>query len=406
MSFVNAPLDIKVNGQRALRLAPGTGDSVNIIGGWTGNIVASGVTGATIAGGGAGNYFGDAFTNAVESNFSTVSGGLNNRIEAFTDFSVIAGGSFNSILIYSDAATIGGGEGNVIDSAAYATVAGSYGNRVQTNSAGAIIGGGINNTIDCGSGATIGGGGSNVIQRDAGGATIGGGSDNIAEPGAYFATILGGYQNSATNFAFAAGIRAKANHTGSFVWADVIDAVNYPGPPFRSTAPNEFAVRATGGVRFVTAIDTNGSNIAGVTLASGSGTWSSLSDRNAKENFAAANAREILDKVAALPMASWNYKAQGAGVRHLGPTAQDFHAAFGLGESDRTIATVDADGVALAAIQGLNQKVDSENAALREELNRRDAEMEQLKRSVVELKQLLSPRTQTQSEPLETERAP
>ncbi|HEY0548440.1 MAG TPA: hypothetical protein VGF13_02495 [Verrucomicrobiae bacterium] len=52
-------------------------------------------------------------------------------------------------------------------------------------------------------------------------------------------------------------------------------------------------------------------------------------------------------------------------VRHIGPMAQDFRSAFAVGENDRTITTVDADGVALAAIQGLNQKVEEENGALR-----------------------------------------
>jgi len=78
---------------------------------------------------------------------------------------------------------------------------------------------------------------------------------------------------------------------------------------------------------------------------------------------------------------TWAY-TNSAGVRHLGPVAQDFKAAFGLGSSDKHIATVDADGVALAAIQGLNQKVDSENATLR-------AANVELKRELSEIKQLL-----------------
>jgi hypothetical protein len=67
-----------------------------------------------------------------------------------------------------------------------------------------------------------------------------------------------------------------------------------------------------------------------------------------------------------LPMASWAYRNEPT-VRHLGPVAQDFHHAFGLGDSDRTISTVDADGVALAAIQGLNAKLEQENGALKAE---------------------------------------
>ena len=59
--------------------------------------------------------------------------------------------------------------------------------------------------------------------------------------------------------------------------------------------------------------------------------------------------------------AAWSYRASPE-VRHVGPTAQDFRAAFGLGNDDKSIATVDADGVALAAIQGLNAKLEAKIA--------------------------------------------
>jgi Chaperone of endosialidase len=96
------------------------------------------------------------------------------------------------------------------------------------------------------------------------------------------------------------------------------------------------------------------------------------SDRNVKTHFEPVSAREILAKVAALPITRWNF-TNDLRTAHLGPVAQDFKAAFDLGSDDKTIATVDADGVALAAIQGLNQKMDSENATLRAE----NAELEQ-----------------------------
>jgi hypothetical protein len=48
----------------------------------------------------------------------------------------------------------------------------------------------------------------------------------------------------------------------------------------------------------------------------------------------------------------------------MGPMAQDFKAAFGVGESDTGITSVDADGVALAAIKGLNQKLEEKEAAI------------------------------------------
>ena len=64
---------------------------------------------------------------------------------------------------------------------------------------------------------------------------------------------------------------------------------------------------------------------------------------------------EVLEQVARLPIATWNYLSQDRAIRHMGPMAQDLHAALGLGESDKHIATIDADGVALAAIQGLTR---------------------------------------------------
>ena len=93
------------------------------------------------------------------------------------------------------------------------------------------------------------------------------------------------------------------------------------------------------------------------------GAFVSASDRNVKENFAPVQPREMLEKVIALPLSSWNYKADTA-TRHVGPMAQDFYAAFNVGPDDKHIATVDADGVALAAIQGLNQKVEEKEARI------------------------------------------
>ena len=111
-------------------------------------------------------------------------------------------------------------------------------------------------------------------------------------------------------------------------------------------------------------------HVVGNILATGTVTGSS--DRNAKENFAAVNPVEVLDKVAALPISRWNYKSDREET-HLGPMAQDFYAAFGLGMDDKHISMVDADGVALAAIQGLNHKLEearAENAELKARLDK------------------------------------
>jgi hypothetical protein len=92
-------------------------------------------------------------------------------------------------------------------------------------------------------------------------------------------------------------------------------------------------------------------------------------DRNAKANPSDVDARQILDRLACMPIKNWNYKADPASVRHIGPTSQDFQAAFGLnGDDDIHISAVDAQGIALAAIQGLNEKLHAENAQLRANL--------------------------------------
>lgn len=96
------------------------------------------------------------------------------------------------------------------------------------------------------------------------------------------------------------------------------------------------------------------------------------SDRNMKQDFAPVDVVVVLEKVAALPIQSWAYK-NSPKTRHIGPVAQDFHAAFRFnGDDDKHISTVDADGVALAAIQGLNQKLEetrAENVELRQTVN-------------------------------------
>lgn len=112
------------------------------------------------------------------------------------------------------------------------------------------------------------------------------------------------------------------------------------------------------------------------------GTFVSSSDRNAKENISRISPREILDKVAALPINAWNYK-DSPETRHVGPMAQDFYSAFGLGTDDKHISMVDADGVALAAIQGLNEKLvekDSELKRLREQNQKLEERLQRLER--------------------------
>jgi hypothetical protein len=93
--------------------------------------------------------------------------------------------------------------------------------------------------------------------------------------------------------------------------------------------------------------------------------WYGSSDRNLKDDFAVIDPCTVLEKVSALPITEWKYKTDADGKRHLGPMAQDFHAAFALNGSDDThISTVDEGGVALAAIQGLNRKLHEKDAEI------------------------------------------
>ena len=103
-----------------------------------------------------------------------------------------------------------------------------------------------------------------------------------------------------------------------------------------------------------------------------------ISDRERKENFAPVDPADVLGRLALLDITSWNYKTEGEGIRHLGPMAQDFRRAFRLGSSDEAIFLVDADGVALAAIQALNSEVESlrdQNANLRDNLESIEARL-------------------------------
>jgi hypothetical protein len=348
-------LELRVNGERALRLEPNA-SSPNVISGYSGNSVTDGVWGASIGGGGA-----SGTTNRVTDLAGTVAGGTNNQAGdnggTTSDASGAAVGGGNTNTASGEASFVGGGYSNTA-SGATASVAG--GNTNTASGMNAAVAGGFTNTAS-GIQSTVGGG----LSNDASGylATIGGGNHNTAS--GWSSTVPGGQDNTAQGeFSFAAGRRAKADDIGAFVWADNYDL------DFTSTAVNEFSARTTGGARFVTAIDGAGAPTAGVTLAPGGGSWSSISDLNAKANFSSVDGQDVLASLAEVPITTWNYKAQDSSIRHMGPMAQDFYAAFSLGESETAITTVDADGVALAAVQGLyqlSQEQASRIAALEEE---------------------------------------
>jgi hypothetical protein len=121
-----------------------------------------------------------------------------------------------------------------------------------------------------------------------------------------------------------------------------------------------------------------GNVIANVTL--------NTSDRNLKTLIQNINPSSILEKVAAMPISKWMYKSDDAKNWHIGPMAQDFRKAFGLGQDDKTIASIDADGIALAAIQGLNAKVVEQGKTIKA----KDAEITLLRQAQDALKAKLT----------------
>jgi len=274
-------------------------------------------------------------------NHGTIGGGIGNSV-----------GAWDTVQDGHGSGTVGGGSGNEAE-ATGSTVAGGISN--AGGGALSTVGGGYTN-FAYGDNAVIAGGNNNRV--DGRNATVGGGSLNFAEGEA--ATIPGGENNVADGAgSFAAGSSALANHDGAFVWND-----RAPGAT-GSTAANQFTARATGGFRLITGVNGQGAPASGAELPAGSGSWSALSDRNAKSDIRPVDGQAILDRLAALPLSTWRYTSQPEGVRHIGPMAQNFHAAFGVGEDDRHIATVDADGVALAAIQALLQVVREQDARIR-----------------------------------------
>lgn len=186
-----------------------------------------------------------------------------------------------------------------------------------------------------------------------------------------------GLQNSASGqFSVAIGKNARtANRQGSVVFGD--GCASFSSDSVYPTANNQFVVRGCGGVKMFT----NQGLTAGVELAAGGSGWSAVSDRNRKENFLVLDGEEILGRLRAVPVTSWNYRSQDHSIRHLGPMAQDFHAAFGLGESNLLINSVDIDGVNMAAVKAVADRTD----VLREQVRVLSEENAQMRRLIAEM---------------------
>jgi len=259
------PLEIKAGGVRALRLEPdATGSGApNVIGGSPANYVSNSVVGATIAGGGGVSYSGTPYSNSITGLFGTIGGGARNLVG--NQFAAVVGGYQNNASGYIS--TIAGGAYNVAKNNEASVLGGAY---CIASGVCSTVGGGYNNTAS-GDGAFVGGGGFDPfadytdpsIGNSASGAAsaVEGGIGNVAAGD--YSSAGGGYLNTASGdysmapggvynvasgaFSFAAGFHAVAANTGSFVWAD------NSGVSFSSSSPNQFLIRAAGGVGIGTA---------------------------------------------------------------------------------------------------------------------------------------------------------
>jgi hypothetical protein len=402
------PLTFEVNGAQAGQITAGAFGNISVVFGSSSNVVAADAYFDTISGG---------IANSAGSGFTTVGGGHGN--DAAGDSSTVGGGTLNQATGMNS--TICGGFNNHADG-----IESFVGGGGQLNSASgvqSVVAGGASNSAS-GQGSTVVGGfsnqaggyvsfagGSHAKVRDAVEAGAGSGdygtfvwSDTTSGdqgftstgPNQFLVHAAGGVginappiassveltlssvptDNTASLFMHggtaADGIRSSAGAgTGNNDAIFFID--NYDGTHVtrRFTLKSGFAGfnQSNPGAPLVIGTTGNMTNGNGAHV-NVDGTYSSSSSREFKEAFAALDPLDILQRVVALPIQTWQYKGAETG-RHLGPVAEDFKSIFGLGREDRYITTVDESGVALAAIQGLNAKVEAENTRL----NRENAEL-------------------------------
>ena len=185
-----------------------------------------------------------------------------------------------------------------------------------------------------------------------------------------------GYRTTAdASYSVAIGHRASTNgKSGAIVLSDQSSTDS-----LEASANNQFSLRAAGGIRLYT----NSTKTTGVTMNAGGSAWNVVSDRNRKENFLTVDGEDLLARLRSVPVTTWNYIAEGRQVRHMGPMAQDWHAAFGFNADPLTINQGDFDGVNLAAVKALDARtqaqqaristLERENADLRARLERIEA---------------------------------
>ncbi|MBV9764395.1 MAG: tail fiber domain-containing protein, partial [Acidobacteriaceae bacterium] len=311
----------------------------------------------------------------------TLQGSVTDSNTGYTSANVIGGYSGNGVINSATGATIGGGGDSAYPNSVtddFGTVSGGFGNTAgQDNGNGqfATVAGGYFNTAS-GYGSIVTGGYFNTASGY--GSIVAGGYNNTAS--GLYSFVAGSYSNTAGGeYSFAAGQNASASDSGSFVWCQ------QNGTRCPSSGAQSFTVSVNGPIYFYA-----GTPGQGCYLTTGSGSWTCSSDRNLKNNIRSIDSRSILERVAQMPISQWSMKADTAGHNHIGPMAQDFYAAFSLGDSDKYIAQGDAQGVALASIQGLYHLVEEKDEQIRKLVQQKDEEIQALKTQLQSLQHQLN----------------
>lgn len=353
------------------------------------------------------SLIGGGATITILSSYSVVYAGQKNEIDSSANYSFIGAGQNNytnseySAIGAGASHTIGnggynfvgGGQTNVIgNSSFYSSILAGQDNSIGTSSSYSAIGGGQEHDLT-GSYSFVGGGYNNDIVASY--STILGGRDNdiagdysfvaagqFNEANGQYSMALGYDAVANSKYSIAIGRRANAIHPGSFVFTGGTDA------SVSSSAANQMTMRYVGSYYLYT----NSGTSSGRRLNGGASSWSSVSDRNLKENILTLNKKSILDKIEKLNIFSWSYKGyEDEKIRNYGPMAQDFYSLFGndqYGEigSETTISFYDLSSVGIVGVQALNDIVLSNKLKI-DELKTKN---EKYKLKLEELKKLKS----------------
>jgi hypothetical protein len=386
-------------------------DTSFIGGGWHNQIVGS--YSSTVAGTIAGGYYNNIYTNGT---FGAIGGGYQNNIQAETDGGTIGGG-YDGYLS-GKYATIPGGFANTAigltsfaagrrakanhdgafvwadsQDADFASTATNQFN-VRANGGARFVTGGAGMTLD----GPFQGSGSGLTSLNA--ANISSGTLADARLSLNVALLNAGLNTFAGDIALEGGAPyhhielsggnalgylygsfpalGDGVHLGYNYYYDAFGfghVSNSGGGTSRITVGYGSIVLAIGAVNSAPATAMLVVTPAGVCV---NGAVGNCSDRNVKRDFAPVSSSQILEKVLQLPVSEWSYKIDAA-TRHIGPMAQDFYSTFNVGADDKHITTIDEGGVALAAIQGLNQKMEVGSQKSESGIQRLEAENADLK---------------------------